>query len=289
MADLFKSLKPKAHISKNGFDLSRKHVFSSQAGMALPCLAVETVPNDHFEIDVASLTRTQTFNTAAFLRGKQRYDFFFVPYSQLWHAFNQFITRRKDKHSTLQKGAVYCPNVSLSAILQEIYTAASDYKDINGYNWSNNALRLLDLLGYGSYYAAMQLPQQQFQAYLAQLNGKYVNIFRLAAYQHIWYDFYRNKFYDTGDSGAASSVDVGDYVSFFNFDDIECTSVATSHIPVSSSAEKARLRGLLGMRYIQWKKDLFTSALPGQQFGVVSSVDIGLNSLSVGFTGYGKD
>lgn len=60
MADLFKALKPTAHLSKNGFDLSRKHVFSSQAGMALPCLSLETVPGDFFEIDLASLSRTQT-------------------------------------------------------------------------------------------------------------------------------------------------------------------------------------------------------------------------------------
>ena len=71
--DLFKALKPTAHLSKNGFDLSRKHVFSSKAGQALPCLSVETVPGDHFEIDLASLSRTETFNTAAFLRGKQQY------------------------------------------------------------------------------------------------------------------------------------------------------------------------------------------------------------------------
>lgn len=214
MADLFKSLKPVKHNSKSGFDLSQKHVFSSKAGQALPCFALETVPDDYHEIDLVSLVRTQTFNTAAFVRGKQRFDFFFVPYSQLWHPFNQFITRRKDKHSILQKGAVYCPNISLSAILQEIYVNFNTYVDINGYYWSNNSLRLLDLLGYGAYYAAMQLPQQQFQSYLAQLDGKYVNIFRLAAYQHIWYDFYRNKFYDTGDSGAPSHTDVGDYVSF---------------------------------------------------------------------------
>lgn len=107
MADLFKSLKPTAHLSKNGFDLSRKHVFSSQAGMALPCLSLETVPGDYFEIDLASLSRTQTFNTAAFLRGKQRFDFFFVPYTQLWHPFNQFISQRDDKHSTRQLGHIY--------------------------------------------------------------------------------------------------------------------------------------------------------------------------------------
>lgn len=42
------------------------------------------------------------------------------------------------------------------------------------------------------------------------------------------------------------------------------------------------------MRYVQWKKDLFTSALPGQQFGVVSSVDLNVSNLSMGITGDGS-
>lgn len=285
MADLFKALKPEKHNAKSGFDLSQKHVFSMKAGQLVPCLALETIPDDYHEIDLMSLTRTMTLNTAAFLRGKMRYDFFFVPNSQLWHMFNQFITQRSDKHSTLSKGAKFCPNVSLGSILSMIANTGSGVTDIHGYQWRENAVRLLDMLGYGNHSYILDPDAADVESYISNYSGKYVNIFRLAAYQHIWYDFYRNKFYDTGDSGDASSVDVGDYVSYFNFDDIQCTTAATSHIPVSTTAEIARVRGLLGMRYVQWKKDLFTSALPGQQFGVVSSVDLGFSDIPISVTG----
>ena len=91
-------LKPVADTSSNVFDLSRKHVVSSKPGQLVPCLCVETVPKDKIRIDMAALQRTMTLNTAAFVRGKFRYDFFFVPYVQLWHHF-QYPTRKHNYHN----------------------------------------------------------------------------------------------------------------------------------------------------------------------------------------------
>ena len=295
--DLFKALKPTVHLSKNGFDLSRKYVFSSKAGQALPCLSVETVPGDHFEIDLASLSRTETFNTAAFLRGKQRYDFFFVPYSQLWHPFNQFVSQRDDRHSTLQKGHIYCPVISLRTIIEFIHVfftreelSQDGTDDIMGYSRLHNLIRLLDLLGYGNFQWLLSIPydSQDWSAVKEAYADKYVNVFRLAAYQHIWYDYYRNKYYDVGNTGGIDTPE-GEtygfpYVDGFNFDDIACDSFATSIIPwgIPGSPEFYRLRTLFDLHYVQWKKDLFTSALPSQQFGAVSSVDIVNKNIFIG-------
>ena len=74
MANLFKALKPTADLGHSAFDLSQKHVFSSKPGLAVPVSSIETVPGDHFQINIGSLHRTMTMNTAAFLRGKFRYD-----------------------------------------------------------------------------------------------------------------------------------------------------------------------------------------------------------------------
>ena len=297
--DLFKALKPTAHPSKNGFDLSRKHVFSSKAGQALPCLSVETVPGDHFEIDLASLSRTETFNTAAFLRGKQRYDFFFVPYTQLWHPFNQFISQRDDAHSVLQKGHIYCPVISLGTIIkfiheffirEELQQDGTD--DIMGFSRLQNLIRLLDLLGYGNFQwlTSLDYDSQDWQAIIDTYSTKYVNVFRLAAYQHIWYDYYRNKYYDVGNTGGIDTPE-GEtygfpYVNGFNFDDIDCSTFASSVIPwgIPGTNEFYRLRTMFDLHYVQWKKDLFTSALPSQQFGAVSSVDIVGKNIFVGGT-----
>lgn len=285
--DFLNLLKPKVHPSKNGFDLSRKHVFSSKAGQLKPCLAVETVPGDNFEIDVTSLTRTMTLNTAAFLRGKQRYDFFFVPYSQLWHPFNQFISQRTDKHSMTQKGHLYCPVTELKTLLDWITDCHFDSgtnlydRDVHGYDSICGMLDLLNLLGYGDFYYILSAPDAATAKQdNAEYAGKYVNLFRLAAFQHIWYDYYRNKYYDVDDTGGiyASQLNMFSNVDMFNFDDVDCSTFANSivlpGIATASDAASYRFMRLLQPRYVQYKKDLFTSALPGQQFGAISSVDI---------------
>ena len=291
--DLFKAFKHEAHLAKNGYDLSQKHVFSSKAGQQIPCCFVETVPGDQFKIDVSALMRTMTFDTAAFVRGKQHYDFFFVPYSQLWHPFNQFISQKTDSHSTLQKGHLYCPVFDINRFVYEICNAyyngttitTQGYDDIFGYNFARNVFRMLDMCGYGNFdylldkddwsdcCSAMSqngIAEFDDEGALAFIIHVYVNPFRLAAYQHIWYDFYRNKYFDNYDETVLSQEN--NYVSFFNFDDIQCTSFANSVIDYST--EFTRLIGLCQMRYRQWQKDIFTSVMPSQQFGVVSSVDL---------------
>lgn len=316
MSSLFSSIKPLAKLGKSGFDLSQKHVFSCKPGQAIPCFSLECVPGDHHQINVMSLHRSMTMNTAAFLRGKFRYDFFFVPYSQLWHPFNQFIDQRKDKHTSLQKGFQNVPVFSIGEVLGMAildfdtyhlrYVSAgnpenpdSQDNDIYGVPFVYNLVRLLDMLGYGNYqYVTYQLSiaygkAKQGQDYQKELDeakgyaetfeGKYCNLFRIAAYQHIWYDYYRNKYYDleakmnfTGQNFPDVDFEL-DYVDCFNFDDLDCSSFATSILSTSSGndeAQLARIYQLFQVRYVQWKKDLFTSVLPGTQFGAVSSVDL---------------
>lgn len=289
-------LKPDAKLARNGFDLSRKYVFSTSPGLAVPCLAVETVPNDYFEIDLASLSRTQTMNTAAFLRGKQRFDFFFVPNSQLWHPFNQFISQRTDKHSANQKGHLYCPVISWATIIEHIWRSFDlRMNDMFDHPIATGMIRVLDMLGYGDYRWILNLDYEELSQILHAYAGKYLNIFRLAAYQHIWYDYYRNKYYDVDNSGGISAFYrdsyFEDYVRAFNYDDIACDSFSNSILPSGTITDSdqwdnngVRISNLLMLRYIPWKMDLFTSALPSQQFGSVASVDLnGVHILSKDF------
>lgn len=310
MADLFASLKPTKQVSRNGFDLSQKHVFSMRAGQVTPVACVETVPNDYFTIDLMAFHRSNTLDSAAFMRGKFTYDAYFVPYSQLWHPFNQFISRREDKHTANQKGFYAAPNVSLGDLLGLIWLlnrgeiSTEQLDDVNGTMFGlhgedvcYNMLRTLDMLGYGDHFAILDLEWdvdgvRQIGEYQRRFKNVYVNVFRAAALKHIWYDVYRNKYYDV------DSVDTffdTSFVETFNFDDIECTSFANSHLYVpqinlmeqshlqcSQQDEYAlgRLVGLFNINYVQWKKDLFTSAMPGQQFGAVSTAPLNLVSLS---------
>lgn len=315
--DLFSDFKPKGHVNKNSFDLSQKHVFSMRPGIISPVASVPVVPGDYFDLNIAGLIRSMTMNTAAFVRGKWHFDSVFVPYSQLWHPFNQFITQRQDKHSSLQKGTAFVPVINYGTLV--CFVAAfceavsdDDYEfckstynwafDMHGYPLYGNVIRLLDMLGYGDFTWVYKIPDSRPETnpYKVQVNhlqvmqilnnkgfwSKYVNIFALAAYQHSWYDLYRNKFYDDGNGGLLRS-----YVDFFNWDDVQCYDFASSVILPEYVGETAwsdgfvetiysrfdnklsRIIGLLTVRYHQWKKDRFTAMMPSAQFGSVSTYE----------------
>ena len=325
MANLFKALKPHADLGHSVFDLSQKHVFSSKSGMADAVCPIEVVPDDHFQINVGSLHRTMTMNTAAFLRGKFRYDFFFVPYTQIWHNFNQFIDQRKDKHSTRFNDFNFCPVFNVGALL---YLGLQSFRkfhwnqanvitldcDIYGVPFIFGLVRILDMLGYGNY-SPILIPTESINpatgnpwagterddafnaavAYTAQFDDKYCNLFRIAAYQHIWYDYYRNKYYDEQWEFGTLYMD---YINTFNFDDIICNVFSNSILSYPAltyndsdvawqNGQTLRALQLFTPRYVQWKKDLFTSTLPGTQFGSVSSVDF-TTSFDSGLTNNGS-
>lgn len=86
----------KNHVSRNGFDLSEKVAFTAKVGQLLPIMHKEVIPGDKFKINVKAFARTQPVNTAAFTRIRQYYDFFFVPWSQLWRNFGNFVTQIND-------------------------------------------------------------------------------------------------------------------------------------------------------------------------------------------------
>lgn len=68
---------PVSNPPRSGKDLSHRKVFSMKAGELLPILCEECVPEDYFEIDLATLVRTITpMQTAAFVRAKVHFDFF---------------------------------------------------------------------------------------------------------------------------------------------------------------------------------------------------------------------
>lgn len=288
MANIMALLKPTAQLSKNGFDLSQKHVFSLAPGRLDCPLFVETVPNDNFKIDLGSIMRTMTLHTASFLRGKMVFDFFFVPYAQTWHNFNQFITQRTDKHSTTLRDKQYVPCISLGKLLRLMAVTIVNRSslvtsDIHGISFGANLVRILDYLGYGNHYwfynslVEGATSQSNIDVYCHPFDDKYVNLFRVASYQHVWYDYYRNKYYDLGYTIPSTGLtDEYDYVNIFNFDDLDCSTFANSVLDFRLdnvySDSTYRVIQMFSQRYCQYKMDVIQSSLPSQQFGAVSSV-----------------
>lgn len=99
MNNIFNFNKPVKHTGRNGFDNSFSRVIKMRPSFCRPIKAFDTVPNSSYKINVSDLVRTTALQTAAFLRGKQELDVYFVPYSQLYSRSNDVILSRGEDNS----------------------------------------------------------------------------------------------------------------------------------------------------------------------------------------------
>ena len=96
---------PKFTISKhkqerNAFDLSQTHLFQAAPGMLYPILSLDCIPEDTFKINVVDFIKSMPVVNSPLCSARGVYEFFFVPYHQLWHNFDQFITQMSDYRSS---------------------------------------------------------------------------------------------------------------------------------------------------------------------------------------------
>lgn len=188
----------KANRPRNAFDLSQRHLFTAPAGALLPVLSLDLMPHDHVEINASDFMRTLPMNSAAFVSMRGVYEFFFVPYKQLWSGFDQFITGMSDyktsyMYSFKNKVLENCPNFSIQDFIKFINPKAD--KDIHGFPKKNGVFRMLDLLGYGKYSNSSGTAYTDIPEKTTKDLGN-VTPFRALAYQKIYSDHYRNSTYE---------------------------------------------------------------------------------------------
>lgn len=231
----------RANLQRNAFDLSFSSKFTASVGMLLPCFCKEVNPNEHFRINPQMFLRTVPMNSAAYVRLKQYCEFYFVPYRLLWRSFPQFIAGTSNQFSmAIRDGSKESsvPFIKLQTILN-LLKNTTEAPDSAGYPFKGGAVRLLDLLGYG-------INAVNVDSLLSASDSKNFDssfsIFRLAAYQKIYSDYYRNPDYE--------SINV----QSFNFDG------ALGSVEVS-----APITSQFFLRYRDWKKDYFNVVKPSFQ------------------------
>ena len=123
--NIFNQNKPVRHNGRNGFDGSYSEVLTMRPSVLQPVFIEDTVPNSSYRINAADVVRTSALQTAAFIRGKQELDFYFVPYSMLYSAANNVILQRGDQLSPINTvSLVSFPKFPLAAL---VYNAALPY------------------------------------------------------------------------------------------------------------------------------------------------------------------
>lgn len=223
---------------RNAFDLSNRELFTASPGMLLPFFCREVNPHDHLELGVQSFTRTIPVNVPAYVRLQESYDYFFVPYRLLWSYWPEWFTNVQDFNSTLlyNGSSITVPSTvplySMNSFIGRMVSAdASGFGDSFGFLFSLSARRLMDLLGYGSdVYRTVTLDSDYS-----------FNLFRVAAYQKIYFDIYRRSDFQVNNNRA------------YNLDSF-------------SALSSAPWDEVFRLRYRSWSRDYFMNIYPSPLF-----------------------
>jgi len=131
--------KPKAHYPRNVHDFSARRVYSSKAGLIEPVKPIDTLPNEHIQIDVSDFLQSMPLATSAFLRGRREFAFYYVPYTQLWSNFGQYMAQRKDRFSSAMKDTKFEPRISLLWLVKWCFEAMIYDIALNEPVWSSHS------------------------------------------------------------------------------------------------------------------------------------------------------
>lgn len=253
--------------SRNGFDLSQKINFTAKVGELMPVWWTPVLPTDSLRVKVNNFIRTQSLNSAAFARMRGYFDFYFVPFSQIWQHFNTAVTQM---NTNLQyaSGPVISDNKALSGQLPyftceqvaKYIISLGQKKNAFGFFRSTMTCRLLEYLGYGNFHPYDPNGSQKWTwEKHPMLNNLALSPFPLMVYQKIYADFNRytqwertnpstfNMNYITGNGDLNLDLMVSGFTDTFNF---------------------------LDLRYSNWQKDLFHGVLPVAQYGEAEVVPV---------------
>nr|CAI9750783.1 major head protein [Microvirus sp.] len=282
----------KNKTSRNSFDLSHRNLFSAKVGELLPCAVFELNPGDTINLDCSYFTRTAPLQSAAFTRLRENVQFFFVPYSQLWHYFESQVlnmtktaaggdvSRIATDMTSNQKVTTQMPFVSYTALhqyLQNLINYAGDKSDgsdtnpqllNNGeFRWCASA-KLLQLLGYGNFPEQVMTPDTGKSKFNSSdiKNPLNMSVFRLLAYQKVCNDHYTFKQWQPYDASLCNI----DYLVPNNSSALDLSSKLTS-LRLGSNLEKLNLCDL---RFSNLPLDYLNGVLPTSQFGSESVVNL---------------
>lgn len=268
--NVMKLLKPSPNYGRNDFDLSHRNVFTANFGELVPSFCVETLPKDKIRVKVSDLVRAQPMVTSPFLRAKQHVDVWFVPYNLIWSRFNEFLVDKDEPSSSALHDRLYVPSVRSVDLADAIKSFDNATYSVHGVGseYARAVARNLDLLGYSG-----TLLYNEAKAGTYNFPDNTLNLWRLAAYQLIWYREYRQQYYDDGKLNLPSSVaNLSNGASYlFNFDFLTCDTFANSDLGQYLNGQAIEA-ALLTPRYRCWKKDIYTGLMPDTQFGNISIV-----------------
>lgn len=234
----------RAKPTRNVFDLSKRIESSAPFGMLIPTFVKHVIPGSKFEISLENQTTARPLVTRAFARIREHFDYFFIPISQLYKPFENFITMQGNYHSKALVDVIgasvappFVPFVNGQSI-QSLWATGRTDLDVAGYPMYLGNQRIAEYLGYGLYDY-----NRNFANFPRALR---FNLFNALAYQKVYADFYRNDYYE------------GYYTDHFNIDDLVGDVSLNGSTPINGN----RLYKIFEPHYRMKKKDYFTIVTP---------------------------
>lgn len=256
-------------VSRNGFDLSRKNLFTAKVSEALPVACIECIPGDTHNIDMAWFTRTQPVNTAAYTRMREYYDWYFVPTNLLWDKFNTFVIQMTDNNqkATSINGNVKLtdehPYMTWNQVATYIRNSADgNHKNFFDFSRAELTCKLLHYLDYGDFTTYLTNDPSSSST----LANAKLNPFPLLAYQKIYQDYIRDSQWEKAYAPAANV----NYIS---------GAEGTLNLPLSEIDYDNE--NMFDLRYYNWNKDYFMGLLPNAQYGDASIISSSVDSIAL--------
>lgn len=167
---------------------------TSSVGQLIPCYYDYLSPGEKVKGNCSIFSRTQPLQSTAFARMTEHVDFFFVPFDQLYSAFNSKFFNIQDINSSVlseQAKNSNFPHITskqvadfLNDIQSKQTSSAGAGHDKFHIHKGKNAIRLLESLGYASSYG--RYGEHGFHG-----NDVHYSAFPLLAYHKIYNDYYR--------------------------------------------------------------------------------------------------
>lgn len=274
MANIMNLTKVSNKPSRSGYDVSQKINFTAKVGELLPVWWSPVLPTDSWRVVLNNFIRTQSLNQAAFARMRGYYDFYFVPYSQLWNKFNTAITQMTT-NLQVASGPVMKDNKALNGQLPyftceqvaKYIESLGQKKNTFGFFRSTMTCRLLEYLGYGDFYAYDPNGATKTTWNVAPMHFNLVlSPFPLLAYQKIYADYNRYTQWEKTNP------------STFNLDYITGNGDLNLDLTVEGLLDSFNL---FDVRYSNWQKDLFHGVLPVAQYGEASVAPVSSGNMPV--------
>lgn len=195
MNSIFKKPVYSPKPGRNGFDISRRRLYTCSVGQMLPVYWDIASPGDEYKINTSAFIRTEAVETAAFTRFKVHFDAHFVPMRQIYSFFNEFFNGVNDVQTNFvadQDSHYMLPEYDFSTFINSPQSNSNFLTEagpdafnfvVDEFNvpkvW--NARRLFDLFGYGN------VEKQQKTSGTIERN-----LLPYLAYHKIYYSHYNN-------------------------------------------------------------------------------------------------